>query len=106
MPLRSFCGACYSFGTNHETGECAACRRLLPLKKGYCRLCWAQASLAAKGQVTVLEPFLRKIRYHQLFLAGLHRAAKKIPRAGTRTDATTSRFPSLLPRPSLTPGPS
>jgi hypothetical protein len=60
LPLKLYCGACQSFGVTHEPGECAACRRLVPLKKGYRRLCWMQASLEAKGQVTVLEPFLRK----------------------------------------------
>jgi hypothetical protein len=54
----------------------------VPLKKGYCRLCWAQASLEAKGQVTVLEPFLRKIRYQQLFFADLQRPRMRGPKVG------------------------
>lgn len=82
LPLRLLCGACQSFSVNHEPGECAAYHRVVPLKKGYCRLCWAQASLEAKGQVTVLEPFLRNIRHQQLFLAGLQRPRMHGPRIG------------------------
>ena len=41
------CRACYSFGQNHEPGECASCHRVVPLKKSYCRLCWCQAGLEA-----------------------------------------------------------
>lgn len=84
-----YCRACYSFGQTHETGNCAACRRVVPLKKGYCRLCWMQASLEAKGQVTVLEPFLRKVGCHQLGFAGMQRwgartPGKRIGRQGRR----------------------
>jgi hypothetical protein len=68
LPGRS-CRACYSFGQNHEPGECASCHRVVPLKKGYCRLCWCQAGLEAKGKVTVLAPYLERIRHHQLFFA-------------------------------------
>jgi len=50
-----------------------------PLKKGYCRLCWMQASLEAKGQVTVLEPFLREIRHHQLSFADMQRWGARVP---------------------------
>ena len=78
LPVRSFCGACQSFTVKHEPGECAACRRVVPLKKGYCRLCWMQASLEAKGQVTVLEPFLRQIRHHQLRFAGMQRRGTRV----------------------------
>jgi hypothetical protein len=38
-----------------------------------------QASLEAKGQVTVLEPFLREIRHHQLSLAGMQRWGTRAP---------------------------
>ncbi|MDP8961946.1 MAG: hypothetical protein M3N32_10070 [Actinomycetota bacterium] len=47
---------------------------MLPLKKGYCRLCCAQASLAARGQVTVLAPYLAAVSHHQLFFADMRRA--------------------------------
>jgi site-specific recombinase XerD len=74
-----YCRACYSFGQTHEAGNCAACRRVVPLKKHYCRLCWMQASLEAKGQVTVLEPFLRKVGCHQLSFADMQRWGARAP---------------------------
>lgn len=77
-----YCRACSSFAQNHEPGECAGCSRVVPIKKGYCRLCWHQASLEAKGQVTVLEPFLRRLCHHQLFLADLQRPRMRGPRIG------------------------
>lgn len=74
--FRGACRACYEFGRHHDQGECAgaACHRVLPLKKGYCRLCWAQASLEARGQVTVLAPYLAAVCHHQLFFADMRRA--------------------------------
>jgi site-specific recombinase XerD len=97
LPLRSFCGACQSFAVNHEPGACAACRRVVPLKKGYCRLCWMQASLEAKGQVTVLEPFLREIRHHQLSFAGMQRWGTRVP--GRPAGKQGRRASQPLPRP-------
>lgn len=78
FPTRSYCMACLSFAAAHEPGECAACHRMVPLKKGYCRLCWMQASLEAKGQVTVLEPFLREVRHQQLSFAGMQRWGARV----------------------------
>jgi hypothetical protein len=77
--LRFYCKACQSFGVTHEPGECAACHRVVPLKKGHCRLCWMQASLEAKGRVTILEPFLREIRHHQLAFADMQRWGARVP---------------------------
>ncbi len=68
-----YCAACYSFAQNHPTGVCAGCDRSVPLKKDYCRLCWCQVSLEAKGEVTVLAPYLHRIRHHQLFFAWMHK---------------------------------
>jgi hypothetical protein len=48
-----YCAACNSFRQNHPVAECAGCHRNVSLKKDYCRLCWCQASLDAKGTVTV-----------------------------------------------------
>jgi hypothetical protein len=45
-----YCSACYSFAQNHATGVCAGCDRTIALKKGYCRLCWCQASLQARAR--------------------------------------------------------
>jgi integrase len=50
----------------------------LPVKKGYCRLCWSQARLDRSaalggtiGTYTDLLPHARRVQHHQLFLAGL-----------------------------------
>ena len=86
--------ACLSFAAAHEPGECAACRRVVPLKKGYCRLCWMQASMEARGQVTVLEPFLREVRHQQLSFAGMQRWGARVTRA-----------PGRQARPAEPPGP-
>jgi hypothetical protein len=77
-----YCRACYTFGQLHEPGECTFCRRIVPIKKGYCRLCWLQASLEAKGQVTVLEPFLRSLTHQQLFFSRMHRIRQPGPLLG------------------------
>lgn len=39
------CLACYNFAARYRghAGECRACQRELPLRAGYCRLCWCQA---------------------------------------------------------------
>jgi hypothetical protein len=71
-----------SFRQLHRIGRCAGCDREQALKKQYCRLCWAQASLEAKGQVTVLAPALRTIGHHQLFFAGMHRIRQPGVRIG------------------------
>lgn len=87
------CSACYSFVQNHPPGECAGCHRIVPLKKDYCRLCWCQASLDARGQVTVLAPYLQRVRRHQLFFAWMQKPRQPGPRLGKR-----GRRP-LRPRP-------
>ncbi len=74
-----YCRACYTFGQLHPVGECASCHRAVPIKKGYCRLCWLQASLEAKDQVTVLEPFLCRLTCQQLFLSNMHRQRSQGP---------------------------
>ena len=96
--------ACLSFAAVHEPGECAACHRVVPLKKGYCRLCWMQASMEAKGQVTVLEPFLREVRHQQLSFAGMQRWGARAPgrpvgKAGRRAARPRPKLPA--PRPAV-----
>ena len=80
--------ACSSFRQLHPAdGECAGCRRIVPLKKGYCRLCWCQASADAKGVWTpTLLPYLGRVRHHQLFVAKMQRQKprKGQPRLGER----------------------
>ena len=97
-----YCRACYSFNQTHDVGECAACARTVAVKQGYCRLCWMQASLDAKGQVTVLEPFLRRVRHHQLALAdtqrwGCRRPGQRLGKQGRRALLPKAEPPQPLP---------
>jgi len=99
LPSRR-CTACTSFRWAHpEIGACSSCHRLVPLKRGYCRLCWCQAGAEAKAQgwTPSLAPVLHRVRDHQLFLAGLQRqrarkGQSKLGKQGRRT-----------PRPAPTP---
>ncbi|MDT7736803.1 MAG: hypothetical protein QOK09_172 [Mycobacterium sp.] len=98
-----YCSACYSFAQNHATGVCAGCDRTVALKKGYCRLCWCQASLQAKGEVTVLGPYLARVRDHQLFFAWMHKPRQPGPRLGKRGRRPARPRPtSTVPRPPIT----
>jgi integrase len=92
------CKACTQFARQHAEGECAGCRRPMPLKKSYCRLCWAHASLEATGQVTVLAPYLQALSHHQLFFADMRRA---MMRRGNPPCRSYSRpvSPPLPPQP-------
>jgi hypothetical protein len=78
---RGVCLACYNFaGRTSELGQCGACARRQLLKRGYCRLCWQQAALERPtGPNTPLTPYVRRVRYQQLFLADMNRR-----RAGLR----------------------
>ena len=74
------CLACYNFSAahlGHRPGKCGACHRTVPLKAGFCRLCWCQAredrtatAVDARSAV-VIAPHLPRVRHHQLFLAGM-----------------------------------
>ncbi len=96
-----YCGACYSFAQNHEADQCAGCRRIVPLKKDYCRLCWCQASLDAKGQVTVLGPYLERVQCHQLFFAWMQKPRQPGPRLGKRGRRPV--HPRPMPAPAANP---
>ena len=85
------CLACYNFAARYRgrVAGCGACQRKLPLKGGYCRLCWCQARDDRAAMATdarsavVLAPHLAQVRHHQLFFAGMdnRRAAPKaLPR--------------------------
>lgn len=77
----SCCRACYTFRNLHQLGECLSCQRVVPISKGYCRLCWLQALHDAKtaGQTHVTQPFLDRLRYQQLFFARMHRDYYRTP---------------------------
>lgn len=75
MAHRGLCKPCYDFAAhNRDSGPCGACRRVRPLKKDHCRSCWVQARLDRPPlevpRHRVLLPYVRQVRYHQLFLAG------------------------------------
>lgn len=78
------CRSCSTFDRLHEAGECAACGRTAAIKRGYCRLCWLQASLQVKsdGRVYDMEPVLRELRGQQLFFFGMHRLRQPGPLLG------------------------
>lgn len=95
--------ACYSFAHNRATGVCVGCDRTVALKKGYRRLCWCQASLQAKGEVSVLGPYLARVRDHQLFFAGMHKPRQPGPRLGKhRRRPARPRPTPTIPRPPIT----
>jgi hypothetical protein len=99
------CRACYNFAARYRshTGGCSACQRRLPLKDGYCRLCWCQArydrAVAATDarSAVVLAPWLARVGHHQLFFADMdnRRAA---PRTSPRRYGEKGR-PLKLPPP-------
>jgi hypothetical protein len=67
------CRPCSEFAARHlEVADCGACGRRLPLMKGHCRPCWAQAALdRPTGPNTLLLPYVRQVRHHQLCFAGM-----------------------------------
>ncbi|WP_051047488.1 MULTISPECIES: tyrosine-type recombinase/integrase [Nocardia] len=104
--------ACYNFavGYRRPVGDCSACRRRVPLRGSYCRLCWCQARLdrAATAENardrTVLAPYVAKVRYHQLFLSDLHQPHAPPPATPRQRGAKGRRprqAPPVASRPSL-----
>lgn len=69
------CLACYNFAARYKVAAvCGACGDRQLLKRGYCRLCWCQASLERPtGPNTPLAPYVGKVRCNQLFLADMNR---------------------------------
>jgi hypothetical protein len=106
------CLACYNFATRyrHHVAECGACRRRLPVKFGYCRLCWCQAreDRAALGadadtrSAVMIAPHLPHVRYHQLFLAGMTQR-RAIPRTMPRRYGEKGRPRKPQPAPATRP---
>lgn len=64
------------FAREHAVSECVGCGRLEPIRKQYCRLCWAQARAQAResGDVrwaAIPSRHLGQVRHHQLFFANM-----------------------------------
>ncbi|ROP37338.1 integrase [Saccharothrix texasensis] len=108
---RGVCLACYNFAAprfGHLPGECGACRREVPLKNGYCRLCWFQAredrivtAVDARSAV-LIAPHLPAVRSHQLFLAGMTRrraVARTSPRRHGAKGRPLKAPPASVARP-------
>jgi hypothetical protein len=99
--------ACYNFaGVNTTMGDCGACGRTERLKKEYCRLCWCQAALERpSGPGTPLVPYVKTVRHHQLFFAGMS-TRQAAPRTFPRRYGTKGRplkgSPPVVGRPSTT----
>ncbi len=88
------CNACVSFKYTHDTGSCVSCARTVALKKGYCRLCWMQASLDL-DVVGVLKPFLEAVRWHQLRFANMQRIRTNGPPIGRQGRRAAERPPPV-----------
>ena len=106
------CLACYNFAaSNRVTSDCAGCRRRLPVKKDYCRLCWCQAradrdTLAADARsAVVLASWLPQVRDHQLFFAGMDQRRAR-PRAMPRRRGVKGRPRKLPPAVAIRPRPA
>ncbi|MFI1917226.1 hypothetical protein [Nocardia sp. NPDC020380] len=92
MFAQGVCLACYNLAARYRdhVGQCPACRRQVPLKDGFCRLCWCQARLdraADAGNArdaVVLAPYVAKVGYHQLFLADMYRPQARPPTLARR----------------------
>jgi hypothetical protein len=92
------CGACSGFAHLHDTGQCKACERVVAVREGYCRLCWAQASYEAKHrQVKYLQPVLEGIAHHQLFFTGMRRLRRPSSRSRDRRYTATPPAAPRLP---------
>jgi Phage integrase, N-terminal SAM-like domain len=107
------CLACYNFAARYRghVGGCAACGRRLPLRDGYCRLCWCQARYDRAAEATdarsavVLEPWLAQVSHHQLFFAGMdgRRAAPRaLPRRHGEKGRPLKPPPARAARPGAT----
>lgn len=77
-----YCRACYDFRRRHPSARCAGCRRDVPLKNRYCRLCWLQAALQAQDPPVVTTADLAGVTSHQLSFAGTTKM--RGPRSGER----------------------
>ncbi|WP_067682546.1 site-specific integrase [Nocardia miyunensis] len=67
----------------------------MPLKNGYCRLCWLQAAALAADPLIVTEDDLARVTYHQLWFAGMTKM--RGPRSGVRLRARVRARIAALP---------
>lgn len=104
------CLACYNFAARYRShaGGCAACARRLPLRDGYCRLCWCQArydraaEAADARSAVVLAPWLERVRHHQLFFAAMDSrpaAPRTLPRRRGEKGRPLKPPPAMAARP-------
>ena len=100
------CAPCADFAIRWPPTRCGACSRALPTKKGYCRLCWHQARLdrsarlgGAGGTYGLLLPDLRRVRHHQLFLAGAFVHRDVVGKPASRRHGAGSGTPGLARKP-------
>ncbi|QIS23418.1 site-specific integrase [Nocardia terpenica] len=85
MLYGGYCRACYDFRRRHPPAVCAGCARVMPLKNGYCRLCWLQAAALATDPLIVTADDLARVTDHQLSFAGMTKM--RGPRSGVRLRA-------------------
>ncbi|MET8779463.1 hypothetical protein ABZV58_31070 [Nocardia sp. NPDC004654] len=110
MYAQGVCLACYNLAARYRdrVADCPSCDRRVPLKDGYCRLCWSQARLDRAADAenardsVVLAPYVARVRYHQLFLADLYRP-QACPRAITRRRGMKGRPLKPPPPPAYRP---
>jgi hypothetical protein len=93
---QSYCRACYDFTRRYDRGECAACRRVIAVRKGHCRLCWLQAGVAATGRRITPADVALAGRFQQLSFAGMSRL-------GGTGQATAAAAAAARPPPSAGP---
>ena len=91
-PLRWFphCAACYQWNRNHPHARhhCPGCERTQHCVKGFCRLCWTEASRrerARPGHGHSLLPTLQSLDSHQLFFADMLQALRTHLETGFRS---------------------
>ncbi|WP_433521534.1 hypothetical protein ACQPZ2_01350 [Nocardia pseudovaccinii] len=95
MLYGGYCRACYDFRRRHPSALCAVCARVVPLKNGYCRLCWLQAAALAADPLIVTEDDLARVTCHQLWFAGMTKM--RGPRSGVRLRARLRTTVAALP---------
>lgn len=111
MFAQGLCLDCYNFSApqyDRHVGNCGACHRRQPLKKGHCRLCWTQARedrLAAPDTRSrqLIAPHLPHVRHHQLFFAGMHPRHTPEPPTIERRRGAKGRPPKPAPPPAARP---